>query len=87
MPPFKEEGVYCFAHVGLSVRPPGGFRMIIITQERLGLGSVQVEVKFLNLCMLGNLSSTKMLSAEFLKLAFSLNFFKEYYKNSKQFGS
>ena len=29
MPPFEEEGVYCFAHVGrtvgLSLRPPGGF--------------------------------------------------------------
>ena len=41
MPPFEEEGVYCFAHVGRSVgpsvRPPDGFRMI--TQERLGLGS------------------------------------------------
>jgi len=49
MPPFEEKGVYCFAHVGLSVglsvclsvclsvRPPGGCRMI--TQERLGLGS------------------------------------------------
>ncbi|KAH3833787.1 hypothetical protein DPMN_107103 [Dreissena polymorpha] len=30
----------------------------------------------LTLCMLGNLSSAKMLSAEFLKLAFSLNFAK-----------
>ena len=29
----------------------------------------------LTLCMLGNLSSAKMLSAEFLKLAFSLIFF------------
>ena len=41
MPPFEEEEVYCFAHVGRSVgpsvRPPGGFRMI--TQEFLGLGS------------------------------------------------
>jgi hypothetical protein len=42
MPPFEEEGVYCFAHVGLSVvglsvRPPGGCQTI--TQERLGLGS------------------------------------------------
>ncbi len=41
MPPFEEEWVYCFAHVGWSVRrsvrPPDGFRMI--TQERLGLGS------------------------------------------------
>ena len=35
--PFEEEGVYCFAHVGVSVRPPDGFRMI--NQERLGLGS------------------------------------------------
>ena len=33
MPPFEEEGVYCFAHVGLSVGLPGGFRTI--TQERL----------------------------------------------------
>ena len=41
----------------------------------------------LTLCMLGNLSSAKMLSAEFLKLAFSSFFFKEYYQNSKQFGS
>ena len=37
--------------------------------------------------MLGNLSSAKMLSAKFLKLAFSSIFFKEYYQNSKQFGS
>ncbi len=42
---------------------------------------------WLTLCMLGNLSSAKMSSAEFLKLAFSLIFFKEYYQNSKQFGS
>ncbi|KAH3726299.1 hypothetical protein DPMN_052158 [Dreissena polymorpha] len=41
----------------------------------------------LTLCSMGNLSSAKMTSAEFLKLAFSLIFFKEYYKNSKQFGS
>ncbi|KAH3712882.1 hypothetical protein DPMN_072640 [Dreissena polymorpha] len=37
------------------------------------------------LCMLENLSSAKMSYAEFLKLAFSLMFFKEYYQNSKQF--
>jgi len=37
MPPSEEEGVYCFAHVCLSVRPPGGCQTI--TQERLGLGS------------------------------------------------
>ena len=41
MPPFEEEGVYCFADVGRSVRPsvriPNGFRMI--TWERVGLGS------------------------------------------------
>jgi hypothetical protein len=34
---FKEEGVYCFALVGLSVRRPNGFR--VITIERLGLGT------------------------------------------------
>jgi hypothetical protein len=32
--------------------------------------------------MLGNLLSAKMSSAEFLKLAFSSIFFKEYYQNS-----
>ncbi|KAH3873529.1 hypothetical protein DPMN_036766 [Dreissena polymorpha] len=37
----------------------------------------------LTLCMLGNLSSAKMSSAEFLKLAFTLIFYKEYYQNSK----
>jgi hypothetical protein len=37
MPPFEEEGGYCFAHVNRSVCPPGGRQTI--TQERLGLGS------------------------------------------------
>ncbi|KAH3727119.1 hypothetical protein DPMN_053044 [Dreissena polymorpha] len=55
--------------------------LIVIDEIHL-LGTYQ-----LNLCMLGNLSSAKMLSAEFLKSAFSLIFFKEYYQNSKQFGS
>ncbi|KAH3720528.1 hypothetical protein DPMN_063427 [Dreissena polymorpha] len=55
------------------------------TSSRKSRREVAQAVGYLTLCMLGNLSSAKLSSAEFLKLAFSSMFFKEYYQNSKQF--
>ncbi|KAH3711314.1 hypothetical protein DPMN_070819 [Dreissena polymorpha] len=41
----------------------------------------------LTLCMLGNLSSAKILYAEFLKSSFSSLSFNDHYQNTKQFES